>query len=98
MTKANVVTTGALFRKCFIQNTSYYHSPSMPDVSPQIPEVSPTQHLKQARPRAIESFTSSRMPGGRLGGLVTEAGLFAGGRLSSGRKPSGSWVECSSRL
>ncbi|ESA42583.1 hypothetical protein GE21DRAFT_7900 [Neurospora crassa] len=69
----------------------------MPDVSPQIPEVSPTQHLKQARPRAIESFTSSRMPGGRLGGLVTEAGLFGGGRLSNGRKPSGFWVECSSR-
>ncbi|KAL0467202.1 hypothetical protein QR685DRAFT_574655 [Neurospora intermedia] len=60
----------------------------MPGVSPQIPE--------QARPRAIESFTSSRMPDG-LGGLVTEAGLFGGGRLSNGRKPSGFWVEYSSR-
>lgn len=49
MTKANVVTTGALFRKCFIQNTSYYHSPSMPGVSPQIPEVSPTRHLKAGK-------------------------------------------------
>lgn len=36
------------------------------------------------------------MPDG-LGGLVTEAGLFGGGRLSNGRKPSGFWVEYSSR-